>query len=51
MLQIEERAEYLRKMLLRDDIKNIMRERCEEQGHGYENCCSGTAHEIRLNHS
>jgi hypothetical protein len=39
-LAIEERAERLRKLLLNVDVIEAMRERCEEQGHDFENCCS-----------
>lgn len=39
-LAIEERAERLRELLSRDEVVEAMRERCEEQGHDYENCLS-----------
>ncbi len=37
---VEERAARLQELLTRDDIQEAMQERCEEQGHDYENCCS-----------
>lgn len=40
MTQLEERAEQLRASLSDPKVKEAMRERCEEQGHDYENCCS-----------
>lgn len=39
-LQVEERAERLRELLKRSDVVEAMCERCEEQGHEWENCCS-----------
>lgn len=39
-LEIEERAEQLRKLLREPDVIQAMKERCDEQGHDYENCCS-----------
>jgi hypothetical protein len=39
-LQIEERAENIRSLLSKPEVKEAMKERCEEQGHDYENCCS-----------
>lgn len=39
-LEIEERAERLRELLANGEVIEAMRERCEEQGHDYENCCS-----------
>jgi sulfur transfer protein SufE len=39
-LAIEERAERLRELLQKAEVLEAMRERCEEQGHDYENCCS-----------
>lgn len=39
---IEERAERLHKLLERSEVQEAMKERCEEQGHDYENCCSFT---------
>lgn len=43
-LAIEERAERLRDLLVKPDVNEAMKERCEEQGHDYENCCSFTFH-------
>lgn len=40
MLAIEERAERLRELLLKPEVIEAMKERCEEQGHDYEQCMS-----------
>lgn len=37
-LAIEERAERLRELLQQPEVAEAMKERCEEQGHDYENC-------------
>ena len=37
---LRERAEHLEDLLTKQDVIEAMRERCEEQGHEYENCCS-----------
>jgi hypothetical protein len=37
---VEERAARLREYLSRSDVIEAMKERCDEQGHDYENCCS-----------
>jgi hypothetical protein len=39
-LVIEERAERLRELLSLLEVVEAMKERCDEQGHDYENCCS-----------
>lgn len=39
-LQVEERAERLRELLQNNEVREAMRERCDEQGHDFENCCS-----------
>jgi hypothetical protein len=39
-LAVEDRAERLRELLHRSEVKEAMLERCDEQGHDYENCCS-----------
>lgn len=39
---VEERAKRLRELLQEPKVKEAMRERCEEQSHDYENCCSVT---------
>jgi hypothetical protein len=41
-LAVEERAERIRELLSRSDVIEAMKERCEEQGHDYENYCSIT---------
>lgn len=38
--QVEERAERLRELLSNGEVVEAMRERCEEQGHDWVNCCS-----------
>lgn len=40
MFAVEERADRLRELLLQPEVKEAMLERCDEQGHDYENCCS-----------
>ena len=39
-LAVEDRAERLRELLHRSEVKEAMLERCDEQGYDYENCCS-----------
>lgn len=39
-LAIEERAERIRELLNKSEVIEAMKERCEEQGHDWENCCS-----------
>jgi hypothetical protein len=41
-LSLEARAKRLRELLYKHDVREAMRERCEEQGHDWENCCSAT---------
>lgn len=40
MLPCEDKVERLNKLLQRSDVQELMAERCIEQGHEYENCCS-----------
>lgn len=39
---IEDRANELKELLNRPEVQLAMRERCEEQGHDWDNCCSIT---------
>jgi hypothetical protein len=41
-LALEDRVQRLWQLLTAPEVKEAMRERCEEQGHDYENCCSVT---------
>ena len=41
-LALEERTQRLKELLTHDDVRDAMRERCEETNHDYENCCSFT---------
>lgn len=39
---VEERAERLHELLAKPQVKEAMKERCEEQGHDYEGCLTIT---------
>jgi hypothetical protein len=38
--KVEERARELRELLSKSDVQVAMRERCLEENHAMENCCS-----------